>query len=37
MTNRKSVSRITSGKDFDYAFDKLNKAVDKCENSAFEW
>ncbi len=30
-------SRITSERDFNYAFDKLNKAVDKCDNNALEW
>lgn len=33
MTKGKS----TSGKDFSYVFDKLDKAVDKCDNSALEW
>ncbi len=23
--------------DFEYSFDKLNKSVDKCDNSALEW
>lgn len=37
MTNGKPASRITSEKDFNYVFDKLNKAVDKCNNNALEW
>lgn len=37
MTNGKPAPRITSGKDFDYTFDKLNNAIDKCDNSALEW
>ena len=34
MTN---VSSIMTDRDFDYAFNKLNKAVDKCDNNALEW
>lgn len=36
MTNEKTKpqSEKTS---FDYTFDKLNKAVDKCDNSTLEW
>ena len=37
MVNGRPTSRITSERDFNYAFDKLNKAVDKCDNSALEW
>lgn len=37
MTNGKPVSRIASEKDFNYAFDKLNNVIDKCDNSALEW
>lgn len=33
MTKGKSIS----GKEFSYVFDKLDKAVDKCDNSALEW
>ncbi len=35
MTNGKS--RITSEREFNYAFEKLNKAVDKCDENALEW
>lgn len=37
MANGRSTSRITSEKEFDYAFDKLNKSVDKCDENALEW
>lgn len=37
MVNGRTTSRITSERDFNYAFDKLNKAVDKCDNNAIEW
>ena len=33
MTKGKS----KSGNEFSYVFDKLNKAVDKCDNSSLEW
>ncbi len=35
MANKRSTG--ISERDFNYAFDKLNKAVDKCDNSALEW
>lgn len=37
MANGRPTSRITSEKEFDYAFDKLNKSVDKCDENALEW
>lgn len=37
MVNGRPTPRITSERDFNYAFDKLNKAVQKCDNSALEW
>lgn len=30
-------TRITSEIEFNYAFDKLKKAVQYCDNSALEW
>lgn len=32
-----SISRITSEREFDYTFDKLNGAAQKCDKSALEW
>ncbi len=37
MTNGRSTTRITPEREFSYAFDKLNKAVDKCDENALEW
>jgi hypothetical protein len=37
MVHGKSKSKVAPEKEFSYVFDKLNKAVDKCDDSALEW
>lgn len=37
MTNGRPTPRDVLERDFNIVFDELNKAVEKCDNSALEW
>lgn len=37
MTNRRPTPREVLERDFNIVFNELNKAVEKCDNSALEW